>query len=103
MSGLENVAIPAICTLVLFLNSSELGSPNRRSNGRPNVRTPNMDREPTKMTRRPAGRSRTPKPATVRWQAGRRLTRAEDLGPPGYRAGGRRPAPDLAGVAPVRL
>jgi hypothetical protein len=31
------------------------------------------------------------------------LTRSDELGPPGYRAGGRRPAPDLGGIAPVRL
>jgi hypothetical protein len=56
------------------------------------------------MRRGSGGRPpRNPKRTSVRWQVGRRLTRAEDLGPPGYRAGGRRPAPDLAGVAPVRL
>ena len=63
-----------------------------------------MNRESTNMTRRGlGGRPSHPKSLDGRWQAGRRLTKAEDLGPPGYRAGGRRPAPDLAGVAPVRL
>ena len=56
------------------------------------------------MTRRGSGgRSSHTKSLGGRWQVGRRLTKAEDLGPPGYRAGGRRPAPDLGGVAPVRL
>ena len=49
------------------------------------------------------GRSARGLKSGSRWQAGRRLTKAEELGPPGYRAGGRRPAPDLGGVAPVRL
>ncbi len=35
--------------------------------------------------------------------AGRRLTKAADLGERGYTAGGRPPAPDLSGVPPVRL
>ena len=35
--------------------------------------------------------------------AGRRITRTSELGEPGYKAGGRRPATDLLDVAPVRL
>ena len=62
-----------------------------------------MQRESTKMTRRGSGGRPRAKAVGARWQAGRRLTKAEELGPPGYRAGGRRPAPDLDGVAPVRL
>lgn len=34
---------------------------------------------------------------------GRRITRSSELGEPGYKAGGRRPATDLLDVAPVRL
>lgn len=34
---------------------------------------------------------------------GRRITRSSELGDPGYKAGGRRPASDLLDVAPVRM